>query len=139
MKRNLKLNNTYRSGVTLLELTVVILVLLSLIAILFIGASSWKKGSDRAANVLNLRNSQLVVRSHQNLYDLQANASFTLANFVTYREFPANIGAIVTYNAGTQITPVGTLWITPSANAAPVNVGQTQTVYGPTPGLTLQW
>ncbi|MBC7981098.1 MAG: prepilin-type N-terminal cleavage/methylation domain-containing protein, partial [Armatimonadetes bacterium] len=38
-----------KSGMTLLELTVVILVLLSLISILFIGARAWKKGSDRAA------------------------------------------------------------------------------------------
>ena len=49
--------NTKRaSGMTLLELTVVILVLLSLISILFIGARAWKKGSDRAASILTIRN-----------------------------------------------------------------------------------
>ena len=37
-----------KSGMTLIELTVVILVLLSLISILFVGARAWKKGSDRA-------------------------------------------------------------------------------------------
>lgn len=45
----MKLTNTQtmkrKSGMTLLELTVVILVLLSLISILFIGARAWKKGS----------------------------------------------------------------------------------------------
>ena len=45
-----------KAGMTLLELTVVILVLLSLISILFIGARAWKKGSDRAANIMNIRN-----------------------------------------------------------------------------------
>ncbi|MEO5716343.1 MAG: prepilin-type N-terminal cleavage/methylation domain-containing protein [Luteolibacter sp.] len=55
-----------KSGMTLLELTVVILVLLSLISILFIGARAWKKGSDRSANILNVRNIQQAVRGLQN-------------------------------------------------------------------------
>ena len=54
-------------GMTLLELTVVILVLLSLISILFVGARAWKKGSDRAANVMIVRNVQQAVRSYQNM------------------------------------------------------------------------
>jgi type II secretory pathway pseudopilin PulG len=54
-------------GMTLLELTVVILVLLSLISVLFIGARAWKKGSDRAACILNIRNTQQAVRSYMNM------------------------------------------------------------------------
>ncbi len=54
-------------GMTLLELTVVILVLLSLISILFIGARAWKKGSDRAGCVINIRNAQQALRAHQNV------------------------------------------------------------------------
>ena len=54
----MKLNNTLtmkrKAGMTLLELTVVILVLLSLISILFVGARAWKKGSDRSANIMNI-------------------------------------------------------------------------------------
>jgi prepilin-type N-terminal cleavage/methylation domain-containing protein len=56
-----------KSGMTLLELTVVILVLLSLISILFIGARAWKKGSDRAASILQIRNAQQAVRSYANM------------------------------------------------------------------------
>jgi len=67
----MKLNNTLsmkrKSGMTLLELTVVILVLLSLISILFVGARAWKKGSDRAACILNIRNVHQAVRGHQNM------------------------------------------------------------------------
>ncbi|MFK7851102.1 MAG: hypothetical protein AB8D78_09005, partial [Akkermansiaceae bacterium] len=48
-------------------LTVVILVLLSLISILFIGARAWKKGSDRAASILQIRNVQQAVRSFSNM------------------------------------------------------------------------
>lgn len=57
----------YKPGMTLLELTVVILVLLSLISILFIGARAWKKGSDRAASILQIRNVQQAVRSFSNM------------------------------------------------------------------------
>ena len=68
----MKLTNTQnmkasKSGMTLLELTVVILVLLSLISILFIGARAWKKGSDRAASILQIRNVQQAVRSYANM------------------------------------------------------------------------
>ena len=61
-----------KSGMTLLELTVVILVLLSLISILFIGARAWKRGSDRASNILNIRNVQQAVRAHINVRGLVA-------------------------------------------------------------------
>ena len=68
----MKLTNTLtmkrKAGMTLLELTVVILVLLSLISILFIGARAWKKGSDRAANILNIRNVQQAVRAHCRMF-----------------------------------------------------------------------
>jgi prepilin-type N-terminal cleavage/methylation domain-containing protein len=62
-------------GMTLLELTVVILVLLSLITILFIGARGWKRGSDRAMCIINLQNVQKGVRGYANLYDFAAGAN----------------------------------------------------------------
>ncbi len=55
-------------GLSLLELTVVIAALLSLVSILAIGALAWKRGSDRAGCVLMLRNVQVATRSYQNLY-----------------------------------------------------------------------
>ncbi|MCW8869081.1 MAG: peptide chain release factor 3, partial [Proteobacteria bacterium] len=70
-EQGMKLTNTHnmkrKSGMTLLELTVVILVLLSLISILFVGARAWKKGSDRSANIMNIRNTQQAMRGHQNM------------------------------------------------------------------------
>lgn len=65
MKTKLNLKNT--KGMTLIELTVVILVLLSLISVLFIGARSWKDGSDKANCVMNIRNFQTAARSMSNL------------------------------------------------------------------------
>ncbi len=59
---------TGESGMTLLEMTVVILVLLSLISVLFIGAQAWKKGSDRTLCIMSIHNVQKGVRSFSNLY-----------------------------------------------------------------------
>ncbi len=64
-----------KAGMTLLELTVVILVLLSLISILFIGARAWKKGSDRAASILQIRNVQQAVRSYANMNGVNPNTT----------------------------------------------------------------
>ncbi len=62
-------------GMTLLEVTVVILVLLSLITILFVGARGWKRGSDRALCIVNIQNIQKGVRGYSNLYDIAPGAS----------------------------------------------------------------
>lgn len=66
-----------KSGMTLLELTVVILVLLSLISILFIGARAWKRGSDRAASILQIRNVQQAVRSYANMNQVNPGDTVT--------------------------------------------------------------
>jgi prepilin-type N-terminal cleavage/methylation domain-containing protein len=80
----MKLTNTQtmkrKSGMTLLELTVVILVLLSLISILFIGARAWKRGSDRAGCILNQRNYQQAVRSYANMNNLNPTDSLASGN-----------------------------------------------------------
>lgn len=59
-------------GLTLLELTVIVLILMSLVSILFIGARAWKRGSDRASCILTIRNVQVATRSFQNLYGYNA-------------------------------------------------------------------
>lgn len=82
----MKLTNTHsknaKSGMTLLELTVVILVLLSLISILFVGARAWKKGSDRSANILNVRNVQQAVRGYENMNQLKLTDTIDSATVI---------------------------------------------------------
>lgn len=63
-------NLRMQRGMTLLEVTVVILVLLSLITILFFGARGWKRGSDRALCIVNIQSVQKGVRGFSNLYDI---------------------------------------------------------------------
>jgi hypothetical protein len=60
---------------TLLELTVIILVTLSLITILFIGARAWRRGSDRAACILNIHAVQKAVRGFSNLHGYAPGAT----------------------------------------------------------------
>lgn len=106
--------NTKRAkGMTLLELTVVILVLLSLISILFIGARAWKKGSDRAGCIMNIRNAQQAVRSYANMYNTDSIPGSELVGTGKFLESmpvcPAG-GTYTAINSGTVTAPaVGTL------------------------------
>jgi prepilin-type N-terminal cleavage/methylation domain-containing protein len=137
----MKLTNTRniksKSGMTLLELTVVILVLLSLISILFVGARAWKKGSDRAANIMNLRNVQQAVRGHQNMHGLNAtdtlastmivqdvDGATTTTGYLKTPKVPWDAAAAYTY-LGT-VPAIGTLYLIAPAE------GQVGATYGPT-------
>ena len=123
----MKLTHTHttnrKSGMTLLELTVVILVLLSLISILFVGARAWKKGSDRSANIMNIRNTQQAMRGHENMRGLAAGLAFVQTDLEGYMRMPTTV-ATVTYTAGTVITAQSAaeaadyahIWLKPSAD-----------------------
>lgn len=119
--------NTKRSkkGMTLLELTVVILVLLSLISILFIGARAWKEGSDKAGCIMNIRNVQQAVRSYQNMNaknsgDTLGSTDITGAgNFLEVAPACPGAGA---YTYGTTIPAVGTLYMTCSLSTTKAHV-----------------
>jgi prepilin-type N-terminal cleavage/methylation domain-containing protein len=150
----MKLTNTPRikakSGMTLLELTVVILVLLSLLSILFVGAKAWKVGSDRAANVMNIRNVQQAVRGHAAMNDIVQEETTPVAiaggsvpkaaifgaagdGVGGYLRLPVGI-ASVTYTTPLEInTATGVLYLQPSSTGA---VGAT---YGPKTGSTADW
>lgn len=130
-----------KSGMTLLELTVVILVLLSLISILFIGARAWKKGSDRAANILNLRNTQQAVRGHANIRGLDVADGVTEDDIFgtaddgvgAYMAKPAAPATTISYAGGTVVPAVGTLWMTATYT------GTGSTDYAPDATSYSQW
>jgi hypothetical protein len=109
---------------TLLELTVVILVLLSLISVLFIGANAWKKGSDRTLCIMNLQNVQKGVRSFSNLNGYSAGATVAglqaqiigLGRFVEKMPECPGDG---TYGPGGDVIPnIGTLYFNCTLAAA---------------------
>ena len=109
-----------KSGMTLLELTVVILVLLSLISILFIGARAWKKGSDRAANILNIRNVQQAIRGHANMRSLVIGDTLAATDIVgtgKYLNAPTPPNSDIQYlpgNYAAVVPGIGTLYLTPN-------------------------
>ncbi len=115
----MKLTNTLtmkrKSGMTLLELTVVILVLLSLISILFVGARAWKKGSDRSANILNVRNCQQALRGHQNTRGYADGATIVNADIfgtAGYLKQPVPPITGQTYTVATTYPVTGDLFVT---------------------------
>ncbi len=114
MKTTSSHNLNRKAGMTLLELTVVILVLLSLISILFIGARAWKKGSDRAANILNIRNVQQAVRAHANIRGLLDGATLASTDIVGSGKYLNTVTAPntdITYGYGSVVPPLGTLYL----------------------------
>jgi type II secretory pathway pseudopilin PulG len=58
----------WQRGLSLLELTVVIAAILTILSILFVGTRAWKRASERTTCILTLRNVQMATRSYQNLY-----------------------------------------------------------------------
>ena len=122
-------NNTKRSkkGMTLLELTVVILVLLSLISILFIGARAWKAGSDRAGCILNIRNVQQAVRSYANMYSATTVPAGDLLGTGKFVETQPACPAAGTYapavlSGAVTVPAVGTLAMTCSLSTSDKHV-----------------
>lgn len=110
-----------RKGMTLLELTVVILVLLSLVAVLFIGGRAWKRGSDQALCVLNIRNVQQAVRSYANIYGYSPgdHVEGLKSKIIGFGKFVEEIpecpaGGVYTYGEDfgeDTIPPIGTVYL----------------------------
>ena len=129
-----------KSGMTLLELTVVILVLLSLISILFIGARAWKKGSDRAASILQIRNVQQAVRSYSNMNG--KNAGDTVAGLQAEifgaGKFIENDPTLGTHPAGTSVNYViAAPTVIPLVGTLYMNADDPE--YAPDPATTNDW
>ncbi len=68
---------------TLIEITLVIAILLGLIAVLFIGISAYKQGSDRAKCILQMATVQKLVISYANLNGLNTGATAGTAELIT--------------------------------------------------------
>lgn len=123
---------------TLLELTVVILVLLSLISILFIGARAWKKGSDRAANILNIRNVQQAVRAHANVRGLDEGAALASTEIVGEGKYlnsvTSPVSSAISYAYGSTVPAIGTLYLIATYTGT-----SAESDYGPTAGSTSEW
>ena len=111
-------DSTRRPGMTLLELTVVLMVLLALISIFFVGVHAWKNGANRTTCILHIRTVQMAVRGYANSHELEAGQSVpgTLKDEIigtgkrieSEPECPGGGGYSYSGNA---IPPIGTLFM----------------------------
>lgn len=116
-------SNSPRRGMTLVELTMVILVLLSLVVLLFVGARGWKNGTDRARCILNIRQMQMSVRAYSSATEHDAGTDLTklappvnlLAELVGpgkyVPELPRCPSSGIYHFGGDEIPEVGTLYM----------------------------
>jgi type II secretory pathway pseudopilin PulG len=103
------------AGMTLIEITVVITVMMALIGILFLGATAWKSGSDRSNCLVNIRNVQLAARSYQNMYAINPGATFTNSMIIGPNSFvpqTPSCPASGSYAFATAFPATGTLFMT---------------------------
>ncbi len=119
-----------RRGTTLIELTIIIIVLFAFLSMSFIGVRVWKEGSDRAGCVINIRHMQQAVRGFQNTRNLlpgddttSLSPPLTLNNeLVGTGKFlptqPACPGNGVYTMTGNTIPAIGTLYMTCSLAAS---------------------
>lgn len=110
----LNLNKKGQAGLTLIEVTLVIAVLLGLISVLFIGVAAYKAGSDRAKCIVNISTVQKAVRSVQNLYELDFNEAFTEADLIDAEMIQPDMDCPGdgTYTFAAVIPPLGTAYLT---------------------------
>jgi Domain of unknown function (DUF4190) len=79
------------------------------ISVLFISARAWKKGSDRAACVLNQRNVQCVMRGHQGMHGMREGQILTTDDIRAFMKLPTHCPSGGEYEFLGKITPIGTL------------------------------
>lgn len=95
-------------GLTLIELTVVIVVLLGLISVLFISARAWIEGSNKAKCIVNLSSIQKAAVSYANLNQVPPStysSGITFANLTDNNMVPASI-ACPTSGTAYSLAPV---------------------------------
>ncbi len=111
----LNLNKKGQAGMTLIEITLVIAVLLGLISVLFIGVAAYKQGSDRAKCILNIATVQKAVRSYSNLYELNAGDALVTADIAGAGKMIETVPtcpASGTYTFGTVVPAASTAYLT---------------------------
>ena len=121
----MKLKNTKsQAGLTLIEVTLVIAVLLGLVSVLFIGVNAYKAGSDRAQCIVTIATVQKAVRSYQNLNNLAETDEVLLGTIASSTNANAMIGAAPTcpargtYSSADEVPATGTAYLTCSLSAS---------------------
>ena len=75
--KDVRSKNQRQKGLTLIEVTLVIAVLISLISVVYLGAAEFKNGSNRALCIQNIVHMQKATRAYCNMHDLDPGDSIT--------------------------------------------------------------
>lgn len=80
-------------GLSTVDVVAIIALILLVVAGFFIWAATWKKGSDRAGCIMNIRNTQIAIRSYYGMYVKETFAAGEIIGagkmMETYPECPA--------------------------------------------------
>lgn len=106
---------------TLLEMTVVILVLMSMISLLFAGSRAWKQGADRSNCIVQIHAVQKALRGHCNIrgHSIGDNVPDLQSEIIGYGKYVSTTPICPgsgTYSFGAEqgvnvIPPTGTLYM----------------------------
>jgi type II secretory pathway pseudopilin PulG len=102
------------AGLTLIELTLVVAVLLILIAVLFVGVASYSEGSNRAKCILNISELQKAARAYQNVYELVLEDPLPSTSLIGTNRFIETSPICQsggTYSFTGSVPPIGTAYM----------------------------
>jgi len=103
-----------------------------MITVLFIGTAAYKEGTDRATCILNQRNVQTYVRSHQNIWNLPIGAPLEASAIFGENAFldaKPDCPAGGTYTLADKIPAVGELAFTCDYTSTAAHKPQTQSAW----------
>jgi prepilin-type N-terminal cleavage/methylation domain-containing protein len=102
------------AGLTLIEMTLVVAVLLILIAVLFVGVAAYAEGSNRAKCILNISNLQKAARAYQNVYELVPGDPLPSTSIIGTNRFvetPPECKSGGTYSFTGNVPAIGTAYM----------------------------
>jgi len=120
-----KVTTKNQKGMTLIEITLVIAILLGLIAILFLGISAYKKGADRSKCILQMSTLEKLTISHGNMYEIDPGEALANGLLVSEGYLPVAYTCpdtgTYTYTDTMPTGQTGTSAYTTCSNAAPTH------------------
>ena len=95
----------FKSGISTTELMVVVICFSLILAYLFLTAGRGRRGSDKSANILNIRNCQQAMRGVEGMEQLSAGDPFTRKDLEEFMLFPTSPNRQITYTTDEKVTP----------------------------------
>ena len=132
---------SFRKGVTIIELTVIIAVILLLVSTLVLGGKYYMNSSHRSACITNINGIHKAIRSAQNIEHLPTGASITMGDIVgagkALPKMPQCPQSSGSYILADKVAPVGTVMV--FCQEYDPAVGSVDSSLDHSPGVTTTW